>query len=264
CPENSGHFGLAFDAYAHFTSPIRRYPDLLIHRALKHAISGKSAKSFRYKIEDMETFGEGCSMTERRADDATRDALDWLKAEYMQDKVGEEFDGVITAVTGFGVFVLLNDVYVEGLVHVTALDNDYYHFDRAKQRLVGERTNKIYRLTDPLRIRVVGVNLDDKKIDFEPASNVPGEKSTDQPPKKFKPGAGHKKSKGAPKGRSKDRSKDKSKDKSTKSNKDGKSKSGAKPGEKTGDKPAKTGDTKSGKAQKKKSGKSKPRKPKKA
>ena len=175
CPDNTGHFGLAFDAYAHFTSPIRRYPDLLIHRGIKHAISGKKARSFRYKLEDMEQFGEMCSMTERRADDATRDAMDWLKAEFMQDKVGEEFDGIVTAVTGFGLFVMLNDAYVEGLVHVTSLDNDYYHFDRAKHRLVGERTNKTYKLTDPIRIRVVGVNLDDKKIDFEPADNPPSD-----------------------------------------------------------------------------------------
>ena len=186
CPENSGHFGLAFDAYAHFTSPIRRYPDLLNHRALKHAISDK--KRFQYKTEDMEKFGEMCSMTERRADDATRDAMDWLKAEFMQDKVGEEFDGVITAVTGFGVFVMLDEAYVEGLVHVTSLDNDYYHFERAQQRLVGERTKKIYRLTDRMRIRVVGVNLDDKKIDFEPASNVPGAKTPPDSRSSKKPG----------------------------------------------------------------------------
>jgi len=199
CPDNSGHFGLAFDAYAHFTSPIRRYPDLLIHRALKHAISGKQTKSYRYKLEDMEKFGEICSMTERRADDATRDALDWLKAEYMMDKVGEEFEGVITAVTGFGVFVLLDEAYVEGLVHVTSLDNDYYHFDRAQQRLVGERSKKIYRLTDRLRIRVVSVNLDDKKIDFELASNKPGKKTADMSDKK--PGGDKKKFKGKPKGK---------------------------------------------------------------
>ena len=171
CPENGGHFGLAFDAYAHFTSPIRRYPDLLVHRALKHLISGKKARSFKYKNEDMETFGEICSMTERRADDATRDTMDWLKAEFMQDKVGEEFTGKVTTVTGFGLFVLLDEAYVEGLVHVTALDNDYYHYDSIKQRLIGERTNKIYQLADEVKIRVVRVSLDDKKIDFELASS---------------------------------------------------------------------------------------------
>ncbi|MDH5547120.1 MAG: ribonuclease R [Gammaproteobacteria bacterium] len=172
CPENSGHFGLAYDAYTHFTSPIRRYPDLLVHRALRHLIQGKSAKAFNYSFEEMERLGEGCSMTERRADDATRDALDWLKCEFLQDKVGEEFDGKVAAVTSFGLFVQLNDFFVEGLVHVTALDNDYYHYDPAKHRLVGERSRKIYRLSDELRVRVVRVDLDDKKIDFELASRV--------------------------------------------------------------------------------------------
>ena len=170
CPDNAGHFGLAFDAYAHFTSPIRRYPDLLVHRAIKHLISKKKAKTFRYSKEGMENLGEACSMTERRADDATRDAMDWLKAEFMQDKVGLEFNGKVTGVTGFGLFVLLDDAYVEGLVHVTSLDNDYYHFDHAKHRLVGERSKKIYQLADEIRIRVVRVDLDEKKIDFELAA----------------------------------------------------------------------------------------------
>ena len=183
CPENGGHFGLAFDAYAHFTSPIRRYPDLLVHRALKHLISGKKAPSFKYKIGDMEVLGETCSMTERRADDATRDTMDWLKAEFMQDKVGEEFTGKVTTVTGFGLFVLLDEAYVEGLVHVTALDNDYYHYDSIKQRLIGERTNKIYQLADEIKIRVVRVSLDDKKIDFELASSVASEKGDMKSPK---------------------------------------------------------------------------------
>lgn len=171
CPENAGHFGLAYDAYAHFTSPIRRYPDLLVHRALKHLIKGKKSRSFIYKMEDMDTFGETCSMTERRADDATRDTMDWLKAEFMQDKVGEEFSGRVTTVTGFGLFVLLDEAYVEGLVHVTALDNDYYHYDSIKQRLIGERTNRIYQLADEVKIRVVRVDLDEKKIDFELVSS---------------------------------------------------------------------------------------------
>ncbi len=235
CPENSGHFGLAFDAYAHFTSPIRRYPDLLIHRGIKHAISGK--KTYRYKTEDMTKFGETCSMTERRADDATRDALDWLKAEFMQDKIGEEFDGVITAVTGFGVFVMLDDAYVEGLVHVTSLDNDYYHFERAQQRLVGERTKKIYRLTDRLRIRVVSVNLDDKKIDFEPASNVPGAKAA-EPAKKSKKFGDKKSFKGKGKGQGKGDRRGKGGDKDKKGSKPN-DKSGAKSGDKASDKPSK-------------------------
>jgi len=166
-PDNQGHFGLAFDAYAHFTSPIRRYPDLLVHRAIRHLTSGNEAITFKYGVQDMVQLGEHCSMTERRADDATRDTEDWLKCEYMLDRVGDEFHGVITSVTGFGLFVELTDIYVEGLVHITALKNDYYQFDAAKHRLLGERTNKIYRLSDPIDVRLVRVDLDDKKIDFE-------------------------------------------------------------------------------------------------
>lgn len=174
CPDNGGHFGLAFDAYTHFTSPIRRYPDLLVHRAIKHLVKNKKKKGFRYSLEEMETFGENCSMTERRADDATRDAMDWLKTEYMQDKVGQIFSGKITTVTSFGVFVLLDDAYVEGLVHITALDNDYFHYDPVKQRLVGERTRKVYGLHDPVMVKVVRADLEEKKIDFELAGTDSG------------------------------------------------------------------------------------------
>ena len=166
-PDNLGHFGLALDVYAHFTSPIRRYPDLLVHRAIKHVLSGKSPEQFVYSYNDMQTLGENCSMTERRADEATRDVMDWLKCEYMMDKVGEEFDGIITSVTSFGLFVELQDIYVEGLVHVTSLKRDYYHFDPIKRCLIGERTNKQFRLTDKVRVRVARVDLDEKKIDFE-------------------------------------------------------------------------------------------------
>ncbi len=166
-PDNTGHFGLAYPAYTHFTSPIRRYPDLLVHRAIRHVLAHRSAGGFSYTHEDMVAHGEHCSMTERRADEATRDAVDWLKCEYVQDKVGEVFGGIITSVTTFGIFVELDDIYVEGLVHVTALQNDYYHFDPAKHRLIGERTKKTYRLSDKVRVRVMRVNLDEKKIDFE-------------------------------------------------------------------------------------------------
>ncbi|OGT19610.1 MAG: ribonuclease R [Gammaproteobacteria bacterium RBG_16_57_12] len=166
-PDNIGHFGLAYEAYAHFTSPIRRYPDLLVHRAIRHLIRGKSVERFDYSFGDMQSHGEHCSMTERRADEATRDAVDWLKCEFMRDKVGEAFDGIVTGVTGFGLFVELKDIYVEGLVHITALKNDYYHFDPAKHRLLGERTSTVYRLADPLRVQVMRVDLDDRKIDFE-------------------------------------------------------------------------------------------------
>jgi len=181
-PEESGHFGLAYPAYTHFTSPIRRYPDLLIHRAIRsliHSDSDLSAivrpdnfvansdNNYQYSIEQVLQLGEHCSMTERRADDATRDVMAWLKCEYMQEEVGNDFEGVVTAVTGFGLFVEIKDVYVEGLVHITALPKDYYHFEAAKQRMVGERTHKVFRLGDQLKVKVVSVNLDDRKIDFE-------------------------------------------------------------------------------------------------
>ena len=165
-PENKGHFGLAFEAYTHFTSPIRRYPDLLVHRALRHLLTGASPKQFDYGQEEMSAIGEHCSMTERRADEATRDAENWLKCEYMQDKVGEVFDGIVTGVAGFGLFVELSGIYVEGMIHVTALNNDYYHFDPAHHRLTGERTGRTYRLGDPVRVQVTRVDLDERKIDF--------------------------------------------------------------------------------------------------
>ena len=165
-PDNNGHFGLALDAYTHFTSPIRRYPDLLAHRALGHAIAGQTAASFGYSHTDLVSLGEQCSATERRADEATRDAIDWLKCEYMMDKVGEEFDGLITGVASFGVFVELDAIYVEGMVHVTTLRKDYYHFDPIGHRLIGERSGRVYRLADRLRLRVLRVDLDERKIDF--------------------------------------------------------------------------------------------------
>jgi len=166
-PGNIGHFGLAFEEYLHFTSPIRRYPDLLVHRAIRHVVRGKKAQAFHYSMDEMDHYGKHCSGTERRADEATRDAIDWLKCEYMQDKIGEEFDGIITGVTNFGVFVELNEVYVEGLVHITSLGEDYFHYDNVNHRLYGERTRKIFRLADKLRVKVARVNLDDRKIDFE-------------------------------------------------------------------------------------------------
>jgi len=165
-PEQQGHFGLALELYAHFTSPIRRYPDLLTHRAIKHLIKGSKPTKFIYSDTDMSQFGEHCSNCSRRADEATRDVASWLKCEFMVDKIGEEFDGVVSAVTSFGLFVELDKVYIDGLVHVTSLGDDYYHFDAAKHRLLGERTNKSFRLGDRLRVRVVKVNLEDKKIDL--------------------------------------------------------------------------------------------------
>jgi ribonuclease R len=167
-PQNIGHFGLALSEYAHFTSPIRRYPDLLVHRAIRHIVRGGKTRSFGYGATDIERLGIMCSTYERRADDATRNALDWLKTEFMQDKIGEEFDGMISGVTDFGLFVRLNDLQIEGLVHVSALSSDYYQHDPVHHRLYGERNGMEYRLTDPIRIRVVRASLEDKKIDFEP------------------------------------------------------------------------------------------------
>lgn len=164
---NHGHFGLAYSAYTHFTSPIRRYPDLLIHRAIGHIIDNQKVSEFGYDEAKMSDLGKHCSTTERRADDATRDVVSWLKCEYMQSKLGQVFQGKISSVAGFGIFVELDDVYVEGLVHITSLKGDYYAFDAVKHRLVGERTGTTYRLGDTLRVLVASVNLDDRKIDFE-------------------------------------------------------------------------------------------------
>jgi len=165
---NTGHFGLAYPMYTHFTSPIRRYPDLLIHRAIGHCIDHGPHIPFHYSIEDMARLGRSCSDTERRADDATREVISWLKCEFMRDKIGQTFDGRISSVTSFGLFVELNAIYAEGLVHITALKNDYYAFDSTKHRLVGGRTGHIYRLGDPMRVLVARVDLDERKIDFEP------------------------------------------------------------------------------------------------
>jgi len=166
-PDNIGHFGLAYDAYAHFTSPIRRYPDLLVHRAIKHILTKRSVAKYMYNHNDMVAFGDNCSQKERRADEATRDVNDWLKCEFMLDKVGNEYLGKITTVTGFGLFVELNDIFVEGLVHVTSLANDYYHFDPIKHRLVGENSSKVYGLGNEIKVLVARVDLDERKIDFD-------------------------------------------------------------------------------------------------
>ena len=166
-PEKKGHFGLALDAYTHFTSPIRRYPDLMVHRAIRHCLQGKSPESFYCGFPEITTLGEHCSSNERRADEATRDVVSWLKCEYMQDKIGESFTGIISAVTGFGFFVELADLYIEGLVHVTSLGQDFFKFDPTSHQLKGERTGLRYRLGDKVNVVVAGVNLDDKKIDFE-------------------------------------------------------------------------------------------------
>jgi ribonuclease R len=172
--KNIGHFGLALEAYAHFTSPIRRYPDLLVHRAIRHIVRGGKAAGYRYSASDMERLGTICSAHERRAEDATRDVEARLKCQFMEDKVGEEFDGVITGVTNFGVFVQLTDLTVDGLIHVSSLENDYYHYDAGSQSLVGEQSGKRYRLGERLRVVVSRVDVETRRIDFrlagEPAA----------------------------------------------------------------------------------------------
>lgn len=160
-PDNIGHFGLAYESYTHFTSPIRRYPDLLIHRAIKAVINNS-----KYTAGDWHVLGQHCSMTERRADDATRDVNAWLKCYYMQDKIGEVFDGTVAGVTSFGLFVALDGIYVEGLLHVTELGNDYFNYDKARHEMAGERTGVRYRLGDRLRVKVSRVDLETSKIDF--------------------------------------------------------------------------------------------------
>ncbi|SDY22918.1 ribonuclease R [Nitrosomonas sp. Nm33] len=162
-PENIGHFGLAYEAYTHFTSPIRRYPDLLVHRAIKAVLN---SNSYSPSGGDWHELGKHCSMTERRADEATRDVESWLKCFYIQDKINECFDGVISGVTGFGLFVALDQIYVEGLVHISELPSDYFHFDSTKHMLYGERTGKKYRLGDRLHVKLVRVDLETRKIDF--------------------------------------------------------------------------------------------------
>jgi ribonuclease R len=160
-PENVGHFGLAYESYTHFTSPIRRYPDLLVHRAIKAVLRER-----RYDPGNWSELGLHCSMTERRADDATRDVEAWLKCYYMKDRIGEAFTGTISGVTPFGAFVALDEVYVEGLVHVSELGHDYFHFDAARHQLMGERTRKRFRLGDRIEIQLVRVDVDGRKIDF--------------------------------------------------------------------------------------------------
>lgn len=160
-PKNNGHFGLAYDSYAHFTSPIRRYPDLLVHRAIKAVLNGK-----KYEPGDWQQLGAQCSMTERRADDATRDVTAWLKCYYMRDRVGEVFMGSVAGVAAFGAFVALDGVYVEGLVHISDLGKDYFKYDAGKHELMGERTRQRYRLGDRVRVKIAKVDLNAARIDF--------------------------------------------------------------------------------------------------
>jgi ribonuclease R len=199
-PINSGHFGLAYDAYTHFTSPIRRYPDLLVHRVIKAILASE-----RYDLPELPTPGEAheklarrlatrvkapthklkkpapppsreiqaweaaglhCSANERRADEASRDVEAWLKCKYMREHLGEEYSGVVTAATTFGIFVTLDQMYVEGLVHITELGGEYFKFDEARQELRGERTGIRYAIGSRVRVQVSRVDLDGRKIDF--------------------------------------------------------------------------------------------------
>ena len=160
-PENVGHFGLAYEAYTHFTSPIRRYPDLLVHRAISAVLGGRT-----YSPGNWAELGQHCSETERRADEASRDVHNWLKCYFMQDRIGENFPGTVSAATEFGIFVALDSIYIEGLVHISELGADYFHFDPPRHQLLGERTGRRFRLGDRLEVRVVRVDMERSRIDF--------------------------------------------------------------------------------------------------
>ncbi|MBT8447415.1 MAG: VacB/RNase II family 3'-5' exoribonuclease, partial [Gammaproteobacteria bacterium] len=190
---NHGHFGLAAPAYLHFTSPIRRYPDLLVHRAIKAELGARGAAKAAPDEELASRSAEHCSMTERRADDATRDAVNWLKCEFMLDHVGEAFAGTISSVTNFGIFVELDDIFVEGLVHVTSLPRDYYQFDPVRHTLSGDKGGMRFRLGDRVSVKVAAVSLDEKKIDFLLAEQA-GE--SDKKHKKSGGGGGRRKRRG--------------------------------------------------------------------
>ena len=171
--------------YAHFTSPIRRYPDLLVHRAIRWVEKHRGPKGFRYSLGEMEQLGEHTSRTERRADEATRDVAEQLKCIFLKDHVGDTFDVIVTSVVPFGLFVRVPELHVDGLVHVTALPRDYYHRDQTGTVLAGERSGNRYRLTDKLRVRLAGVNVDERKIDFVPVAT--DEEAASPPPRSGTP-----------------------------------------------------------------------------
>ncbi|MEI6860329.1 MAG: ribonuclease R [Shewanella sp.] len=174
-PDNEGHFGLALEAYAHFTSPIRRYPDLILHRVIRFLLAKLQGEAkekwtpgggYNYQLEELDLLGVECSTTERRADEATRDVSDWLKCEFMQDHVGDTFEAVVASVTHFGMFVRLNKLFIDGLVHISSLGSDYYQYDNMRQRLVGESSGQVYQIGDKVTVKVASVNLDDRQIDL--------------------------------------------------------------------------------------------------
>lgn len=165
-PENHGHFGLALDAYAHFTSPIRRYPDLLVHRAIRYALQKGAPDDYRYSANQMAAMGTHCSQCERRGEEAERDVDERFKCAWMEKHIGEQFDGTVTGVTSFGLFVELDESTVSGLVHVSQLPNDYYHFDPRRRMLCGEHHGLEFRLGDSVRVQALRASLEDGKIDF--------------------------------------------------------------------------------------------------
>ena len=165
-PDNIGHFGLALEAYAHFTSPIRRYPDLLVHRAIKHALRGGRPDTYEYSPHEMAALSLQCSERSRRADEAQREVDERYRAAWMEEHIGKEFDGTISGVTSFGLFVELDESKVNGLVHVTQLPRDFYHFDAVRKTLTGERRGHEYRLGDRVRIVVLKASVEERKIDF--------------------------------------------------------------------------------------------------
>lgn len=171
-PNNCGHFGLSLYSYVHFTSPIRRYPDLVLHRVIKCLLSEKKSLSYKdcdsclYNIFEMKKIGQHCSMTERRADEANRDVIDWLKCDFMYKKIGDIFTGVISNVTSFGFFVRLNQFFIEGLVRIASLEDDYYYFDALGLKLIGKSNKNTYCLGDILKVKVYSVNLNERKIEL--------------------------------------------------------------------------------------------------
>lgn len=197
-PNNKGHFGLAYDAYAHFTSPIRRYPDLLVHRAIKKALGfdqpKKTQKSKAEPVVDWMRLGEHCSVTERRADEAVREVVSWLKCEFMLDKVGKIYSGNISGVTGFGIFVTLSEIDVEGLIHISHLPSDYYQFDAVRHELQGRRSGQRYQLGNAVRIQVARVDLDQCQIEFALEGEA-GRSASNDSNKKSKSKKSHAKSK---------------------------------------------------------------------
>ena len=166
-PGNIGHFGLALEHYAHFTSPIRRYPDLVVHRGIRQVLQGGDPQALVDWHGAFPVLGQDCSFRERRADEATRGAIAWLKCYYMQERIGEEFEGIVSGVVDFGLFVQLEGLQVDGLLHVSALGQDYFTRDRSGYRLVGRSSGRIFKLGDRVRVRVTNVSLDERRVDFE-------------------------------------------------------------------------------------------------